>query len=227
MKAICICGKEFTTYHYLTQQGYGKFCSQKCSGVNKRTSVEKHCQICGKSFFVQPNILKIGKGKFCSKSCESKNHPPQDPLPRFLNNIEISASKCWDWIASLNMNNGYGHFSVNNKVILAHRWSYRHYIGPIPLGYFVCHTCDNRKCVNPAHLFLGTQKDNLADASSKGRLGGVKKKQNHLTEPQVEEIINLLKFSKKYSSIAKVFSVTRQTIYLIAYGKTWKYLPRS
>ena len=227
MENICPCGKTFRTFPYLAKQGYGKFCSQECAGVNKRTSIEKHCQICGTSFFVQPNVLKIGKGKFCSKACDSKNHPPKDPLPRFLNNIEISDSGCWNWIASIILNTGYGCFSVNNKVTLAHRWAYSYYIGPIPTGFFICHTCDNRRCVNPDHLFAGTQKDNLADASSKGRLRGIRKQQSHLTEPQVEEIINLLKFSKKYSSIARVFSVTRQTIYLIAYNKTWKHLPRS
>lgn len=226
MKAICICGKEFTTYHYLTQQGYGKFCSQKCSGVNKRTSVEKHCQICGKSFFVQPNILKIGKGKFCSKSCESKNHPPQDPLPRFLNNIEISDSGCWEWTASI-LRNGYGNFSVNNKVTCVHRWAYQHYIGPIQKGLFVCHSCDNRKCVNPDHLFIGTHGDNIRDASKKGRLKNIKRNPHHLTESQVVEIIKLLQFSKAYSSIAKIFSISRQAIYLIDHNRSWKHLPRA
>lgn len=226
MENICSCGKKFNTFPYLVKQGYGKFCSQKCAGNHKRTSLEKQCQICGKTFLVEPNLIKIGKGKFCSKACDSKNHPPKDPLPRFLNNIAIPASECWEWTASI-LRTGYGSFSVNNKVTLAHRWAYQQYVGPIPKGLFVCHTCDNRKCVNPDHLFIGTHRDNIIDASKKGRLKGIKRNPHHLTELQVIEIIKLLQFSKAYTSIARIFSVSRQAIYLIDRNRSWKYLPRS
>jgi hypothetical protein len=79
-----------------------------------------------------------------------------------------SPDECWEWKNSII--NGYGTIKLNGKNKLTHRLSYELNVGPIPPGLFVCHTCDNPKCVNPTHLFLGTQKDNLQDASKKGRI---------------------------------------------------------
>ena len=74
-------------------------------------------------------------------------------------------SGCWLWIRGVD-GGGYGH---TNKGY-AHRLAYERYVGPIPKGLLVCHKCDTIICINPDHLFLGTQKDNMADAARKGRL---------------------------------------------------------
>lgn len=78
-------------------------------------------------------------------------------------------TNCWEWKGGRS-NRRYGHVSINGERILAHRYSYELYKGHIPPSMVVCHSCDNTFCLNPGHLWLGTQKDNLQDCKSKGRL---------------------------------------------------------
>jgi hypothetical protein len=90
-------------------------------------------------------------------------------MERFFSKIEKTTS-CWIWKGAIRGKNGYGCMKVDGKVVDVHRFSYAFHNGPIPAGMLVCHSCDNRLCVNPAHLFLGTHTDNMQDCKSKGRL---------------------------------------------------------
>jgi hypothetical protein len=100
---------------------------------------------------------------------------PRDPIVRFWTKVNMNGpvihrglGNCWDWLAGT-FSNGYGQFYDGNNKIGAHRFSYIITNGEISKNLVICHKCDRRSCVNPNHLFLGTQKENLKDMSQKGR----------------------------------------------------------
>ena len=126
---------------------------------------------------------------------------------------------CWLWTAARG-GNGYGLFRIGRIVQPAHRFSWEIHNGPIPEGLFVLHRCDNPLCVNPAHLFLGTQADNMADRNAKGRTSrGEAHGEAKLTEAQVREI---RASRESQRAIAKRLGVAQTTISDIRKGKTWK-----
>lgn len=92
-----------------------------------------------------------------------------DIVDRLLARIKVTPNGCFEWQGT--KSDGYGRLKMGKwRVVGAHRASYEAFRGPIPKGLFVCHHCDNRCCINPAHLFLGTNLDNIRDAQRKGRL---------------------------------------------------------
>lgn len=88
---------------------------------------------------------------------------------RFWAKVQKSES-CWIWQAGL-FDNGYGQFRLGKRKVKAHCFSWVIYFGQIPQGKLICHRCDNKQCVNPSHLFIGTHKDNAQDRENKGRGG--------------------------------------------------------
>lgn len=101
---------------------------------------------------------------------KQKRLPPGRPTAeRLVHRVEKDwRTGCWIWTAKRNTN-GYGQIGINKRSWLAHRASYEAFVGPIPQGHYVCHHCDNPACINPLHLFIGTQRDNMRDMKRKGR----------------------------------------------------------
>ena len=140
--------------------------------------------------------------------------------------------ECWPWTGCDN-GRGYGYVKHNGKVKTVHRLSYEMANGPIPEGdghhgICVCHSCDNRICQNPAHLFLGTHGDNMSDKASKGRAASMPGTDNpnvKLTDDQVNEIrehYDYGEFTQK--EIAEYYGVDRKLIHNIVYYKTWRHI---
>ena len=148
---------------------------------------------------------------------------------RFWSKVD-KTDTCWNWTAS-RFWHGYGCFGVKEgekyKTRYAHRVAYEEVVGPIPDGLFVLHKCDNRGCVRPDHLFLGTQLDNMRDCSRKGRKPGVPRfgeqnPQSKLTADDVKEIRRIGK-SMSQQKIANMFGVSQTLIGLILRGKSWSH----
>jgi len=95
----------------------------------------------------------------------------QETLGKFLNKIDFTddESSCYLWRGIIRRD-GYGQLIVKRMHFIAHRIAYQEFVGNIPTGQLVLHRCDVRACVNPKHLFLGTQSDNMKDCAAKGRI---------------------------------------------------------
>lgn len=119
----------------------------------------------------------IDRGRVCGthRTRMSKYGSYDGGLPQAAEDVRFEryaerTDGCWLWTGALN-NMGYGQFYVRARRgnVLAHRWSYEHHNGPIGDGLFVMHSCDTPRCVNPAHLRVGTHQDNVDDMTAKGR----------------------------------------------------------
>ena len=134
---------------------------------------------------------------------------------------------CWEWQAG-KFKSGDGGICIggyNGKILHANRVSWELHYGPIPEGQYVLHTCDNRGCVNPAHLFLGTQADNMRDMAEKERQArGEAIGTSKLTNKQVRQVRYFLKLGYSKCEIARIFKISEAAIYKIDVGETWAWL---
>ncbi|MCR4433665.1 MAG: HNH endonuclease [Caldiserica bacterium] len=128
---------------------------------------------------------------------------------------------CWEW-QGYTLRDGYGAFHFQGKRIIASRFAWILTYGEIPPGMCVLHKCDNPSCVNPRHLFLGTQKDNMHDAVLKGMKSGPHNGRTRLTWPQVDAIRLLLQNGWSAYRLARFFGVNYKTVWQILRGKTWR-----
>lgn len=130
-------------------------------------------------------------------------------------------SKCWEW--KRGFREGYGIAIIDKQIVYAHRASYALFNGGISKGKCVLHKCDNRKCFNPKHLFLGTRKENAHDRDKKGRTQkGEKHYRTKLSEVKVKAIRYLASEGITHQKIADKFGVSRAAITQITLKRNWK-----
>lgn len=164
--------------------------------------------------------------KFAASSRRKTNqHSSGTPLQRLTRMLAFGASDCWYWTGSVDAL-GYGRFAAlgENK---AHRASYRLFNGPIPAGMSVMHKCDTRCCVNPEHLTLGTQADNVRDMVQKGRgktvpLPGERNPMAKLTAEKVSEIRRRVSAGETQKAMCAEFGVSPMTVSRAVRGETWQ-----
>jgi len=151
-------------------------------------------------------------------------------VARFHNSYIINnQTGCWEWQLTLNKD-GYGRCYFDNITFRAHRLSYKLKFGD-PGNKYVLHKCDNAKCVNPNHLYLGCQQDNMKDKKDRGRSLGINRGHangsSKLTDKDVKEIIDLLQcklFSQKF--IGQKYNVGQDQISRIKTGDRWNWLDK-
>lgn len=149
-------------------------------------------------------------------------------IARFYSKIRIMPNGCHEWTGVCS-GDGYAQISIGDTLMLVHRvaWEIAHNLPPKTLQrwQFVCHRCDNRLCVNPDHLFLGTPKDNTQDAVRKQRIAsGEKQGSAKLTDDDIREIRSLAQSGMSSGAIAKLFPVCSSTVRWVIRRGSWKHV---
>ena len=168
--------------------------------------------------FGSPVAVQMHSGSF-------KGIPARD---RFFMQVRKHTDGCWEWVGG-KAKNGYGSFRGEQDGVLhhrAHRYSYHYHKGVIPDDMMVCHTCDNPCCVNPAHLFLGSAKDNMQDKIAKGRARIPQGEKSHYAKLTEEQVLSILKDPRPHAQIAHDLGgvIGSRSISDIKRKVSWKYL---
>ena len=171
--------------------------------------------------------MKVNKKKYIKKKPGSRPVPIEN---RFWEKVDIKDNNdvCWEWLASISKY-GYGVITSQGKEYRAHRWAFKLFYGYIDDNLDVLHKCDNRKCVNPHHLRLGTKSDNMREREERGRRKhypfGIHESHYSakLTWKDVDKIREIYKGKHgEQSELARRYGVTYETIRGVVFEKTWK-----
>jgi hypothetical protein len=164
----------------------------------------------------------------------------QGAIDRFWPKVAKGGDKdCWTWLRG-RTHDGYGIFKVGTTAIIASRVAWMIARGPVPDGLVVCHTCDNRLCVNVEHMFVGTRADNNNDRHAKGRSArgessgpkrhpetiarGVRKALAKLDDDKVRIMRAMRRNGVTVAEIARTFGVARSAASVAVNGKTWRHV---
>jgi len=157
----------------------------------------------------------------------------------FMRHVRPRTNGCWEWTAARSYQ-AYGISALDGRKQQAHRVSYQLFVGKIALGRLACHRCDHPWCVNPKHLFIGTQQDNMSDMKRKGRSAtgskhmsvvhpeslhrGEAQYKSKLTEHDVKVIRQLVSLGQSCQQISDTFNINRQHIGRIKNRKAWRHI---
>lgn len=178
-----------------------------------RDGRSSRCKPCFRA--IMHDSRRVAKERWVELACQR-----QDEL--FARHT-VTDTGCWEFVGHI-MGTGYGFWTVGGQSVLAHRavWAVLH---GDPGSNDVCHTCDNRKCINPDHLFLGTRADNMRDASAKGRTCRGERRSNAiLTETKVKEIRRMASVGMTHQAIADHFGIDRRHTTSIIRREIWGWL---
>ena len=187
----------------------------------------KTCSYCGSTFHRNRKYshAQWASAQFCDRGC-SKRYHFREHDKRFWAQVDKSLGHgpkgdCWVWTGKL-QSGGYASFCHGRQSEMAHRYAYKTQKSNVPEGLFVCHACDNRACVRPDHLFLGTRRDNMDDCLAKKRHAhGERSAASVLTE----EVVRAIRASKEKTGVlSRQYGVTRHAIWEARSGRTWAHI---
>ena len=181
------------------------------------------CRKCGKEMSLVPSTAAVKK--YCSHECFYTRNITGSEEDWFWSQVNKTET-CWNWKGKV-FPEGYGAFTPridhDRKCLIAsaHRYSFYKANGEIPKGMVICHKCDNRLCVRPDHLFLGTHQENALDMLRKGR-----SKNTHFTETDIIEIRRKYASGQHgYVSLGREYKVNQATIHAIVNRRAWSHVP--
>ena len=189
-----------------------KCCVQGCNGQTKCRSM---CNMHYQRMYYHGRMMGRKRINMRGKSIQYRlmNKRMVDPI-----------TSCWNWTGSKN-GWGYGIMRFSGKTRIVSRVSASEYLGfNLNSNLCVCHKCDNRKCFNPDHLFIGTNADNMRDKKIKGRSRGSKCSAAKLIETDIVTIKKFLKNGMKNIEIANIFGINARTISAIKLRQSWKHI---
>ena len=148
----------------------------------------------------------------------------RDMKTRIKSKSTIQPNGCWLWFGHIDKY-GYGSLKVGRKTKTAHRTSFETFVGPVEAGASVLHRCDNRACVNPDHLFIGDQRENIRDMMAKGRKAQQKGAANSGAKLSDDQVIAIRGDTRAQAEIGKDYGITQSLVSYIKSRRLWGHLP--